>query len=291
MTVPAVGTLAQFGTGTTSTITSRYDFLSSSFDIDETFIDGNGLRGTLSPDISRVRTGPYRVHGTVSMQPNVAELKLLLPWILGTLVSGSTYALADTFLSRWVGLDFNAGDFWTATGVAVNRATFHADQFSSLNLDLELLGQTTAASGSFPALSIDVATSQYVFTDLVLTNGATTITPKNFSLSVDNHLDPDWFLNSLTLSAVVKLDRTIMFACDLSYGDFKALYVAGGASTPVAVVGTFTNPTNSDVLTFTMANVALPRLPRTIQRAEVMYHMSGRAYASGATKELVVGLT
>ena len=167
--MPGIGTLSQLGIDTATPVTKRFDFLDSNFDIDETIIDGNGLRGTLSPDISRLRMGIYHLHGPITFEPNRVELQNLLPWILGTNVSGTTYALADTAQTRYCALDFNDGDLWTGTGVAVNRATFRAEQNGPLNLELALLGQTTAASGSFPALSIDTATGPFVFTDLALT--------------------------------------------------------------------------------------------------------------------------
>ena len=284
----AIGQLSKIGIDTASPVTVRQDFQSSGLDIDETFVDGNGLRGTLSPDISRVRTGSYRLHGGLSMQPNVLEMQQMLPWILGTDVSGTTYALADTAKTRYVALEFNTTtDLWTSTSVAVMSATFHAEQFSSLNLDMDLLGLTTASSGSFPAINIDVATNQWVFTDLAVTIGGTTIAPKNFTMTVNNGLDADWFLNSLTLSAIVKLNRVITVGFDLSYGDYSAKFASGGSS-GVAVVATFTNGVK--VLTFSLAKVAAPRRPRTIARGENMFRWEGQAYWYGTTRELVTTL-
>lgn len=286
-----VGQVSQLGIDSATPVTVRQDFLHCDIGADETFIDANGLKGTLSPHIARVRQGPRRIHGSLSMQPNVLEMQQILPWILGTAVSGTTYALADTALSRYVEVD-RAGSSNKASydSVAVNRATFHGGEFQPLGVDLDLLGVDETISGSFPSLSINESTGPWVFTDLALSINSTTVHSKNFNLTIDNHLDADWFLNSLTLSAIVKLQRTIMFSCEVAHGDYTALYNTGAGG--VAVVVVFTNAADATkVLTFSLVKVALPRHPLPIVgRTENMMTLAGQAYKTGSTAELVTTL-
>src|SRR5262245_18028464 len=137
----AVGQVTQLGIDSASPVTVRQDFLHCDIGADEMFIDANGLKGTLSPNIARVRQGPRRVHGTLSMQPNVLEMQQILPWILGTNVSGTTYALADTAQTRYVAVDRAGGTNQALyDSVAVNRATFHSAEFQPLTVDMDLLG-------------------------------------------------------------------------------------------------------------------------------------------------------
>lgn len=286
----AVGTLGQLGIDTASPVTKRFDFISSSLSLDEEFRDTNGLRGTLSHDISRVRQSLRRVSGTIELQPNAVELSLLLPWILGANGTGSptvTYALADSLQTRYVAMDVNAGNQFTYSGVVVNRATFRAAQGEPLALSLDVIGVDETISGTFPTLSINTANGPWMLSDLALTvNGTTTQVPE-FSLTIDNRVDGNRFLNSLTLTNTFKIDRQITVSIMPPYGDYTALYNTGAGG--VAVVATLTN--GGAVLTLTLGKVTFPRKSPTVRgRSEVMLPLEGTAYANGATKELVTTL-
>src|SRR5215510_8813269 len=101
----AQGVFTQLAIGSSLALTNRFDFQRGSIGKRQVLLNGNGLRGTLEEDISRIRTNFYRVNGSITFQPNAAELALLLPWILGTNASGTTYALADTTQTRYVQTD------------------------------------------------------------------------------------------------------------------------------------------------------------------------------------------
>lgn len=286
----AAGMLTKLGIDSANPVTKRFDFVRESLACREEFIDGNGLRGTLSHSIERVRQGRRRITGQLIMQPNAVEMALLLPWILGTAGAGSptvTYALSDSTLTRYVAIDRNAGNLFTYDTVAVNRAVFRSAEGQPLEVELDLIGKDETVSGSFPAISIDTANGPFVFSDLVLTVNSATATPKSFELTIDNHIDPERFFNSLTLASAVKHDRTITFSTSLPWADFTALYNTGVGG--VAASAVFTN--SSAVLTMTIVKVALPRESPTIPgRSEVMLPLTGICYKSGSTEPLVTTL-
>jgi hypothetical protein len=280
--------MSQLGISASSPVDARFDFQSERLACAEDFLDGNGLRGTRERDISRVRRNVRRIGGQLALQPNAAELALLLPWALGADASGTTYALADTLPERYVSVDRVAKVF-LYSGCKVDRATFRAGQGEALQLALDLVGQdeTVGNAGTFPSLSIDVATGPFIFTDLALTIGGTTYNAKEFELTIDNKLDKQRFFNSATLVSVVPTDREISLRTSLPYGDATTAYNSGPGG--VAVVATFTNGTVS--VAFSLVKVTFPRRsPHVPGRSEIMVPMEGTAYHSGSTNSLVVTL-
>lgn len=289
----AVGYQAQLGISASNPVDARFDFQRESLVCDEEFIDTNGLRGTRSRDISRVRAGNRRMHGQIVLQPSSAELALLFPWILGTAGAGSptvAFALADAAATRYVTVD-RVSKVFTYAGVAVDRATFRGREGQPLEVTLDLVGQTETVgnSGTFPALSIDTATQPFVFTDLAVTVATVAYEVKEIELVIDNAIDKERFFNSQTLSAVHALDRHVMFNTRMPYGTASAVYNTGSGG--AATVLTFTGP-GTQVLTFSMVKVAYPRKsPSFVEgRAEELIPLQGIAYKSSSTLELETSL-
>ena len=292
MTAPAYSPLAQLGIHTASPVTKRFDFKSENMKAKGVLTYGGGIRGTLARDISRVRIGPTVIAGQYTMQPNAVEWDLLLRWILGGTPSGSgtvTYPLGDTVTSRFVYED-RVAQVFEYTTVRVNKATVSASEGQMLKLVLDVVACTevVGSAGSFPSLTIDVANGPFVFEDCVLTIDGTTYQTKNITLTIDNKLDTRRFFNSLTLNAAYQAtDRIITVSLQPPYGLATALYAGWG--TPVAVVMTFTN--GNAVLVFTLANVVWPQESPVVQgTGELMLPITGTAYCSGATLELVTTL-
>lgn len=288
----AIGTLGKGGIGSASPVTSRFDYRNESLKMREELIDANGVRGTRSRSTERTRPGLRRVAGSISLQPNSLEMAYFLEWVMGGTPSGSpavTYPLADTLPSRFVTFDRVAKVF-TYAGCKVDVATFRASQGEPLNLDLQIVGttETVGNAGTFPALSLDTTTQPFIFSDLALTIGASSsITAKDFELSINNMIDKDRFFTSLDLVSAEALDRAISLKCTLPYGDYTALYNAGG--TGVAASATFTN--GGSVLTMTMPAVRYMReSPETPGRVEIMLPITGTVLKSGSTAELSITL-
>lgn len=284
----ALGPISQLAISSVSPANARFDFQpGSNIGVDETLVDGNGLRGTLSPKIERVRVGNRRIGGQLVFQPNSAEMALLLPWINGAAAAGNDYALADSLLTRYVAIDRNDGNLYTYDECAVDRAVFRASEGGPLTLTLDVVGGDETVSGSFPSLNISTINGPFLFTDLVITVGATEITPKYIELTIDNGIDKERFFNSQTLVTSNKLNRVITFRTEVPLGDLQALYAAGEAGSQVVM--TYTNGGAS--LVQSLVKVAYPRKPfPPMGRAENMLEISGRAYMSGSTRELVTTL-
>ncbi len=295
----AIGTFSQLAIGSSLALTQRFDFQRGSIGKREQLLNGNGLRGTLEEDISRIRTNFYRVAGSISFQPNAVELAALLPWILGTAASGNVFALSDLTLTRYVQTD-QVVKVPAHAGCAVNRATFRASQGEALSLDLDIIGQTEGAivtttytagapgtAGTFPSLTIDTATGPFIFTDLALVVNSVTVNAKDVEIEIDNGIDAERFFNSPTLVSTVKRDRQIKLRCTVPYGDAAALYGAGAAG--VTATATFTNGGVSCLFAF--AAVAYPAtLPTVPGRSEIMLAIEGNAYHSVSTNSLIVTL-
>lgn len=282
------GMLTQLGIDTNATVTARFDYQNENLVCNEDFLDGNGLRGTREHDISRVRRNIRRIGGQISLQPNAAELALLLPWVLGAAASGTTYALDDALTDRYVVIDRIIKVF-SYSGCKIDRATFRASQGEPLQLILDVVGQDESVgnAGTFPSLSINTATGPFIFTDLTLVIGGVTYNAKDFELTIDNRLDRDRFFNSATLVSVMPTDRQITLRTNLPQGDAIAAYNSGPDG--VAVTATFTNAGVSCL--FSLVKVTFPRRsPNVPGRSEIMLPMEGVAYHSGSTNSLIVTL-
>ena len=288
----AIGTLGQFGLDSSNPVTKRLDFMSENLVMREIPIDSNGVRGTRSPNVDRVRMGLRYVGGTINLQPNPVETGLLLEWIMGASPSGSgpvTYALADTLPSRYVTVDRVAKVF-TYAGCKVDKATFRCNQGQALEISLDVVGttETVGNSGTFPSLSIDTSAGPWIFSDMAISLNSSTLTVRECEIVVDNVIDRERFFNSNTLTTVETLDRNVFFRTMVPYGDWTSLYGASGAG-GLDCVATFTNGVY--ILTMTFGKVVIPRTtPMIPGRREVMLPLEGKAYKTGSTRELSIAL-
>lgn len=281
----SLGTYGKLGIGSANPVDKRIRYKDEDLVAKLEIIDGNEINGELDREIELLRDGAIHVNGPINLTPNAVELSYLLQWILGGTPSGGptvTYPVTQTnnLVEKYVTID-RVIKVFTYTGCKVNRATFRAVQGGLLELSLDLIGRTAseAAAGSFPVITLNFANGPFVFRDVVMSVAGTTVTPKEFTLTVDNMLMGDRFFNSQTLVSIDQPDRKITFETSLPYGDFQALK-AGFTSAGTAVVATFTNA--GAILAFSMGKVAIPYTdPGTPGRAELMLPVSGDAMRSG----------
>jgi hypothetical protein len=279
------GYQTQLGIDTANPITARFDYQRESLALDETFLDGNGLRGTRSHNVDRMRAGNRIVRGQLVLQPNAAELALLYPWILGAVASGTTFALADALTARYVTID-RVTKVYTYSGVQVDKATFRGAEGEPLTLTLDLIGvdETVGNAASFPSLSIDTATGPFLFSDLALSIASNTYTAKEVEITISNKLDPRYH-NSQTITSLVPTDREITLKTKLPHSSAYAAYNTGIGG--AAVTATFTNGTVSSLFSF--VKVCFPRKSATVEgRSEILIPLDGVALKSGSTAELIV---
>lgn len=293
--MPVYSYITQLGISSNNPVDARFDFRRANIGLVEEHLNTNGIRGTRSPNVARVRQGIRRVQGQLSLQPTAVELAALLPWILGANASGTTYALANVLQKRYVTVardDGTDGKVFTYDNVAVSRAVFRGQQGMPIDLELDLVGvdETVGNAGTFPSLSIDTTTGPFIFPDSTgaLSINSTTVGAPEFEVTIDNMFDAERFLNSLTLSTSAgATGRQITVRTRLPYSDAEALYGTGAGG--VAVTWTLTNGGTS--LAFSFVKVCFPRMQIEVpERGELFVPLQGQAYLSSSTNELVCTL-
>jgi hypothetical protein len=215
--------------------------ISSTVGKKEVILQRDGLRGTRSRFDTDARKGPQRIGGTIVLEPSYAELAALMALAIGT--GGNAADQLTEFsvvVDRYVRND-------TYAGCKIGRATITGTQGGIISCSLDIVGKTeTINSGSVGAPASDIP---FILADLALTLASAARETHSFTLIIDNMLDADRFLNSVTLSQVVEQGRTVTLSSVHPWNDATAaLYdqaIAGAAGTLV-----LNNGTNTGTLSF-----------------------------------------
>lgn len=282
----AVGTLAKFGTGSTSTVDKPFEFLSENIRKQMMIKDTDGIRGTRSRPTERTRADAYTVTGDVTMNPAPVEFDTLMYYACGTAKDGSSqFPLIETIPEFYIAVD-------RVTKVPVyglckcGKLTLRSGEGRFLEVVMSVVGktETVGAAGSFPSLTLETA-APYIFYDAALTIGGSPYSVKEWEVSIDNVLKPRT-LNSATATDIPATDRIVTCSLTLPYTSTEqALYDVG--NTGAAVVLTLTNGTVS--LALSMASVKFDTESPTVPgRDEIGLKLNGKARKSGSTLELVV---
>jgi tail tube protein len=283
----ALGVQAKLGMGAASPVTEPYEFLTDNLRLEQTIADLSAIRGTRSHPKERSRETQRTVTGNITMNPTPVELTTLLPRILGAAAVGTTFSLAETLPEFFVTSD-RVTKVLTFNGCKVNRATFRATVGGPLELDMEIFGKDEAvgAAGSFPALSIDVASPPFILADLALTLAGVPYKCDQWEMMVDNTLEVR-YANSLTPTEINETDRQVTMTTRIPYVDGGTLYGSGSAG--VAATAVFTNGAVS--ITFTLPAFIFPKASPVVDgRGEEWLPIAGPCRKSGATAELTVTL-
>lgn len=299
MAHPVYGESVQLGIDTVATPTHRFDLFDETVVMAEQHLDASGLLGTRSHSVYRNRASIRRIAGPIILEPTPNELALILPWALGGTPAGSptvTYPVAEILSSRYVVCDRSnalwggsAGQVFTYTSAVVDKLRITGRQAEALRFTLDVVGvdESIASAGSFPTLSIDTATTEFMFSDLVFSVNNVTYNVEEIDLTIDNQIDKERFWNSLTATALIATDRRVTLNYSLGHGDASAAYNLGPSGTQVVL--TFTN--GGAVLTITLPALAAPRdSPHSRGRGEILQPFRGVALATNSSKEIVVSL-
>lgn len=285
---PSQGSQAQLAIAATTIDNTApgFEFVRFGLKRTDTHIEGNGIRGTRSRHSSRVKVGQTVVSGPVVMNPSPTEIDLLLPWILGGTTSGGVTAVAETLPTRVVGIK-RVRKMATFSGVRVGRAVLEGSQGQpvSLTLDLEGTSETEAAVGNWPTITFP-SDNMFVFAELAMTIDGAVRHFSQFSLTIDNVLQADRFLNSLTRDKIEAQDRIVTLDLALPYDDENEdLYdipVAGVAASLVLSDGTTT-------YTIDFANVKAAAVgPEIGGKSEILLPTQFRSYFDGTDREILV---
>lgn len=261
----------------------------------QTHYDSPGLRGTRSQRKERTRITQEACGGSIVMNPTRAELNFLFPLIMGNTTKstnnwllGETVPLFNTIFDR-VQKRFAYGN------CKVAKATFKGSQGGPIELTLdieatlEITGTTTWATLAIPA----AATADiYIMADTTFALGADASATEvaEWTITIDNALKSDRFMNRVTRKVIPAQDRIITLEMTVPYtGDEVDLYdqaIAGNTATL-----TLTDP-SANTTVFTFANVkATAQSPVIGGRGdEIMLTLPMRAYSTSAAdqNELIV---
>ena len=242
MGVPSIGSQAKLALDAVLPFdgsSEPFEFISESVKMTQDVIAPPGIRGTRSRNSSRVRKGVERVGGQITLHPNVYELDLLLPRILGGATAGGVTKVAETLPEFQLMVDRVAKVF-TYAACRIARATFRGSPGDYLELTLDIEGETESvgAAGSFPAISPNTATRAWIFNDVDFTfaHDASATQVLSFELVIDNVLATDRFhAGSLVRAEIPALDRMVTLGVTLPYTpdevDLHDLAETGAAGT------------------------------------------------------------
>lgn len=210
--------------------------LSSTLGKREVLLQRNGLRGTRSHFDTDARKGPQHVGGSINLEPSYAELVALVALAIGAGGNTSNALTAfNTVVDKVEKVD-------TYTGCKIGRMTLSGTQGGIISCSLDVLGKTEVVNTG--TVAAPQSAIPFIMSDLVLTLVSVARETHSFTLVIDNMLDGERFLNALTLSQIVELDRVVTLTSTHPYNDTNyALYdqaIAGAAGTLALNNGTNT---------------------------------------------------
>ena len=229
-------------------------------------LERDGMRGVREHHVRDTRTGPYNVAGGFTCEPSPTELAMLLDWAID---DDSADVTVDRVLAAYLYPDCK-----------VNTFRLSGTQGGLIVCGVELVGTTEEAGD---ALDDPESTSPYAYApDLALTLvGSSTRDPQSFELFIDNQLDAERFLNSLTLAEVNSQDQIVRLRAVLPFTTANlALYdqaLAGAAGSIKLSQDGFTD------LTISFARLQVPAESPPISKSEIFLTLNMEARAEGAT--------
>ena len=288
---PSQGSQCQLGIddSTVDANTPGFEFVSFGLKKTDTQVDGNGIRGTRSRHSSRSRIVSRVVNGPIVMNPTPTELDALLPWILGGTTSGGVTAVAETLPTRNVAIK-RVRKMATFDGCVIASAVLAitAGQPVQLTLNVEGKDETEANVSGWPAITFHTD-NMFVPDDVTLTIDGTEHKFSALTLTLDNMLQTDRFLNDLTRDKITPQDRSVTADLTVPYDDVSdVLYgiaIAGVAASIVLAQGGVT-------YTIDLANVKAAAVgPEIGGKSEIPLGLQLRSFYDGTNREIKVTKT
>jgi Phage tail tube protein len=273
-----------------------------SFDkgVRDVIANANMMRGEYSQRINRIRNAKRNAGGTLEMAPTAVEFARIFDWALGTAANSVTYALGNDCREAALYYD-DKTTVWLYAEAAVNTLSLRSsDGDQSLHASIGFISKDCVSGATFPSglasSVVDETTQPFVHSDTtqsgasnVVVNSVNT-TVQSIEVDLNNHINPERFFNSPTLTAFVKEDRTLTLKLSYPFGDFPSLYAAAAAEN-VGVPVTITYTIGNTSLLMTFPQVLFPREPVTIPlKKEVVHQISGICLRTDSSESLVVTL-
>lgn len=261
-------------TGLTDGVRANLD--STSLRGQHQLISAHGNRGRRGRDLSRVRRGNRRGLGNVVSTPSDTELDFILPMAMG----GALTDIGNTLPKFFVGVD-KVADMFKYTGVVVSRLNLSAQigQPVVMTIDLEATDEEDLATWPETDPGLDVSGEGFfILSDLVLTIGGTAREVPGFSLTIDNMLDTERFMNAKTREHIPSQDCMITLEIQVPYNsDNTDLYTIADAG----VAGSLVLNNTVDIYTMTFGRlVAEQEGPSVETRQELQLPLTLEALRS-----------
>lgn len=260
------------------------------------------ITGTREEISERARLDAIFYGGWVVLSLNPAHAATVFPWILGADASGTTFALAETLQTLGVLVDKVTDTHEFYNGV-INRAIIHGKQNAGngpswITVALQMVFRSYASGTSYPSLTLGTDGS---FAPLIvgdadnsgtsrLTLGGATREFKEFTLDINNHVQPRW-VNALEPTALCPSKRTISLTTVHPYDSGTSnLYnqaLAGAAGSLVFVNGSVS-------ITFTFGTLQVPaETPEVAGKREIdlVLRMNARRVSSTASLTCTIDST
>jgi hypothetical protein len=305
MAVSDIGSLAKFGIGPASGSGLATQLLDvdpgESVTAANSWLDGNGIKGTLSRYESRTREGEIAVGGSFTWAPIGAQWAFILPYIFG----GSTFdgtagsTLANTRADFVVQKQMASSGYkvWLYKGLQVNRATIRIIRGQPVKLTIDCIGKSRELKNSYPSINPD-QDGIFVFKDATMTIGGTSYDVMDLTIMVDYQLRTRNPMGSRIATSVYPTDRIIAVSHPVPEGDITWTQSTGELTGPFVdttaqSVCTIAG-TGGDSMVITMPAVRYTHVDPTIEsREEIMHRMNGQALKkiSSSSEELLINMT
>lgn len=282
------GYATQLGISASNPVDARFEFLRATLAGARTIVTSEGVSGNRSVLSGRGRVVSERCSGQLVMQPTVVEIDALLPWLLGGSTSGGVTDVADALAARYITLD-KVQKVYTYAGCYAAQWRLEGAEGQPLNwtIDVEGKTETVANAGTFPSLSLDTG-NFFVYKDCTLTLAGTGYAVRNFAITLNNVLDADRFLNSLTRGDITPQSRLVTLEVTLPFGDAQGLIDSATiGSTGIAGSLAFSDGTTTYTIAF--ANLKAGTQGAQIEgRTELYVPISFQAFRTSSASEFKV---
>ena len=263
-----------------------FEFLSFGLKRQDTQTDSQGIRGTRSRLSQRTRITQRACSGAIVMNPTPTELDLLWPWILGGSTSGGVTGVGETLSDRYIGIK-RVRKMATFSECKVASFVLSGQQGQPIQttLNVEAQDETEANVASWPSITYPTD-NMFVFSDLALTIDSTTHYFSQLTLTIDNVLQADRYLNSLTRDKITPQDRAVTIDLGLPYDDVSdVLY----GLDPDGVAASLVMSDGTTTYTFAFGNVKAAAVgPEIAGKSEILLPLQLRCFYDGTDREIKV---
>lgn len=205
------GFQGKLGISASNPVDARFEFISCSLAKTSELFLSEGIRGVRYRDFRRAKISRHRIGGQIVMEPSITEIDRLLPWVTGGATSMGVTTPGTTLAERYITVD-KIQKVYTYEGCVPTRVEIAASETAQAmrwTIDVEGESEATGNAGTFPAIAVDTDESFFMFHECSFAMGAITVTPRSFRLVIDNAVDTERWLNSLTRNELTSTDSRV----------------------------------------------------------------------------------